>query len=52
MLNTNELCVIASWDDLGLSPEAASSYVEKLLDIVERISKPENWDVPALLACA
>ena len=50
MITQDELCVIASWDDLGLGKEEVDGYVEKLLSIVVKITEPGNWDVSATLA--
>jgi len=46
MSSTSELCVIASWDDSGLDKSEVDGYIDKLMGIVERITAPENWDLP------
>lgn len=44
MLQNDELCVAATFDDMQTTLEEAESHVKHLLDIVSKLTKETNWD--------
>jgi hypothetical protein len=46
MLSADELCVLAAWDDAQLSQEETEGHVASLNNIIQWMTRPENWDQP------
>ena len=46
MMNSEELCILATWDDAQLGAEEVDGHVSSLNEIVRRITEPQNWDEP------
>jgi hypothetical protein len=46
MVNSDELCVLATWNNAQLGLEEVEGYVRSLNRIIEWITAPENWVEP------
>jgi hypothetical protein len=46
MMNSEELCVLAMWDDAQMGLEEVKGHVNSLNEIVRWITEPQNWEEP------
>ena len=46
MMNSEELCILATWDDAQLGAEEVEGHVSSLNEILRWITDPQNWDEP------
>jgi hypothetical protein len=46
MLSTEELCVLATWDDAQLSLEEVEGHIDSLTKIIQWITQPDSWVKP------
>jgi uncharacterized protein involved in tolerance to divalent cations len=46
MMNSEELCILATWNNTQLGLEEVEKHVHSLNNIIEWITAPDNWVEP------
>jgi hypothetical protein len=47
MIDSAQLCVVASWDDAHMDRAEIEGHLDSLLDVVGKITDLNNWNKPA-----